>query len=101
MIQKLIKLLKNKYFFTALAFLVWMIFFDNHNFISQRKLTRELKENKNIKAYYLEEIRKDSIAALELMTNMDNLERFAREKYLMKRDNEDIFLIIKEEDIKE
>ena len=96
MFQKLIKLLRNKYFFTTLAFLIWMVFFDNHNFISQVKLTKELKEYREIKSYYLEEIRKDSIAALELMTNMDNLERFAREKYMMKRDNEDIFLIIRE-----
>ncbi|MFC1732767.1 septum formation initiator family protein [candidate division KSB1 bacterium] len=97
MIKKLIKLLKNKYFFTTMTFLVWMMFFDNHNFISQVRLTNELNEYRNIKAYYLDEIRKDSIAALELMTNMDNLERFAREKYLMKRDNEDIFLIIRED----
>ena len=96
--HRVLKLLKNKYLFATLAFFVWMLFFDNANFISQFKLIRELKKQKHIKEYYLEEIRKDSIAALELMTNKENLERFARERYLMKRDNEDIFLIINEDD---
>ena len=49
------------------------------------------------KAYYLEEIRKDSIAMADLMSSMDKLEKFGRERYLMKKDDEDIFLIIRKD----
>lgn len=55
-----------------------------------------LNDVKEEKQFYLEEIKKDSIAIMELTTDKENLEKFAREKYLMKKDDEDIFLIIEE-----
>jgi hypothetical protein len=55
-----------------------------------------LKDLRDKKAYYLNEIEKDRKATYELNTNMKTLEKFAREKYLLKKDNEDIFLIVKE-----
>ncbi len=97
MYKKAISLIKNKYIFTSLAFIIWMLFFDKHNLVSQFKLTNNLKQSQQIKEYYLQEIEKDSIATRELMTNDNNLEKFAREKYLLKKDNEDIFLIVTEE----
>ena len=75
-----------------------MLFFDRNNFIYQIGLLSELHEAEYEKQYYLDEINKDNKAIEELKTDTLTLEKFAREKYLMKRDNEDIFLIVKEED---
>lgn len=95
--MKLPKILKTKYFYTALAFVVWMIFFDSNNMIRQGHLSSTLNDLEDQKAYYLSEIEKDSAALNQLQTNLKTLERFARERYLMKRDNEDIYLVMREE----
>ncbi|MCD4678783.1 MAG: septum formation inhibitor [Bacteroidales bacterium] len=97
MYKKIFLRLKDKYILITLAFLVWISFFDTHNLISQFKRTRVLKDVQSEKQYYLEEIKSDSIATMELTSDKEHLEKFAREKYLMKKDDEDIFLIIKEE----
>jgi len=98
MFQRLPFFLKNKYFYTILAFLVWMLFFDKNNFIYQAKLSSNLKDLNNEKEYYLNEIELNNAATNELITNTTTLEKFAREKYLMKRDNEDIYIIVDEEE---
>jgi len=77
-----------------MIFLVWMIFFDNNNIIRQFRIHSSLTELEKKKEFYLEEIEQNRQARIELTTNTDNLEKFAREKHLMKRDNEDIYLII-------
>jgi hypothetical protein len=82
--KPLLHRLNNKYFITILIFGVWMLFFDNNNFIAQFRLSR----------YYLSEIQKDRQACYELRTDTLTLEKFGREQYLMKRDNEDIYLIV-------
>ena len=91
---------RNKYFITVLVFVIWMLFFDQNNMISQYRLNNKVNELKEEKAYYKQEIKKDRKAAMELKTNKKTLERYAREKYLMKRDDEDIFLIIDKEEKK-
>lgn len=96
MLGFIIRLIKNKYFITTIAFLVWISVFDKNNLVSQYELTRTLQELKQQKEYYLHEIRVDRKTANELKTNQDNLEKFAREKYLMKKDEEDLYLIIPE-----
>ena len=97
MYKEILLRIKNKYILITLAFIVWISFFDTYNLVSQFKRTRALKNVQNERQYYLDEIKRDSIATMELTTDKVNLEKFAREKYLMKRDNEDIFLIIREE----
>lgn len=97
-IDRLPKFLKNKYFYTVLAFFVWMLFFDTNNFVYQYKLSSELNDLINEKEYYLSEIEINNSATKELLTNSTTLEKFAREKYLMKRDNEDIFLIVEDKE---
>ena len=94
MFKRLPAFLKNKYFYTILGFLVWMLFFDKNNFIYQAKLSSDLNNLKNEKEYYLSEIESNNAATKELLTNIITLEKFAREKYLMKRDNEDIYIIV-------
>lgn len=88
--------LRNKYILTTLVFIIWLLFFDRHDIISQLKLRKELQKLEEKKAFYLNEIEKDSKSLNELLTNPKTLEKFAREKYLMKKDNEDIFVIVNE-----
>ncbi|MDD5506771.1 MAG: septum formation inhibitor [Bacteroidales bacterium] len=94
--KKILKVLKNKYFIVSAAFLVWLVFFDQNNIISQFKLSGKLKQLKQQKEYYEMEIRNNEKATLELMNDTDQLEKYAREKYLMKKDNEDLFIIEEE-----
>jgi len=98
MFYNLLHRLNNKYFITLFIFLVWMLFFDNNNFIAQFRLNRTLNDLEMEKDYYLTEIEKDRQATFELITDTLTLEKFGREQYLMKRDNEDIYLIVEEEE---
>ncbi len=84
----------NKYFLTTLAFVVWMVFFDSNNILTRGKLQKKHEELQDEKKYYLDEIRKDSSLLRELMTDTTQLEKFAREHYFMKKDGEDLFLLI-------
>ena len=93
--KKFISYFKNKYILTTLVFVVWITFFDRNNFLSQYTHRQDLKKLEREKQYFTEEIKKSQIDLQELKTNPKNLEQFAREKYLMKRDNEDIFVIVK------
>jgi hypothetical protein len=92
--QKLIKTLANKYLVAFMVFSVWMIFIDDNNIFFLRKNVNKLKEYRVEKAYFLEKIRKDSIRLQEMKDNAKNLDKFAREEFLMKKKDEDIFLII-------
>jgi len=87
-------LLRNKFVLTALLFLLWMLFFDQNNLNDRRKSTHEYIQLLEEKDYYLKKIAEDRKRIQELKTNNDNLEKFAREQYLMKKDNEDIFIIV-------
>jgi hypothetical protein len=92
--------LKNKYFLSVSAFIVWILFFDPRDVFTQMEHHRELKELQVSKAWYEKEIAKESIEAEQLKTNPATIEKYARENYLMKRDNEDIFLIPEKPDVK-
>ena len=95
-IGKLLPIVKNKFFLAALAFIVWISLFDENNLIERYRLSADLKQLAKDKTYYLEKIEQDAIRLKELQTNDKNLEKFAREQYLMKRDDEDVFVIVKE-----
>ncbi len=97
MVKKSLPYLKNKYTIAILAFFVWMLFFDRNSVISQYKLSSTLNQYEDQKEYYLNQLEKDSISLHILESDKDALEKFAREKYLMKKDNEDVYLIIEEE----
>ncbi|MCX6221161.1 MAG: septum formation initiator family protein [Bacteroidia bacterium] len=92
--RKLLKPLANKYLIAFIVFSVWMIFIDDNNIFFLRKNVNKLKEYRVEKAYFLEKIRKDSIHLQEMKANAKNLDKFAREEFLMKKKDEDIFLII-------
>jgi len=97
MLKKIPSYLKNKYVVAILVFFIWILFFDRNSMINQFKLTSTLNKLENQRDYYLTELENDSISLHVLQSNKDELERFAREKYLMKKDNEDVYLIIEEE----
>jgi cell division protein DivIC len=86
----------NKYFISVLAVVIWVAFFDKNDLMSQYQLRQKLGQLRTEQKYYLDEIAKSKNDMNELRTNPANLEKFAREKYLMKKDNEEIFVIVKD-----
>ncbi|MCF8368853.1 MAG: septum formation inhibitor [Bacteroidales bacterium] len=94
MIKKIPPYLKNKYSVALIVFFIWILFFDRNSMINQYRLVSTLNEMEDQREYYQTELYNDSIALHILQSNKDKLERYAREKYLMKRDNEDIYLIL-------
>lgn len=93
MLDKIPSFLKNKYVLVLIAALVWLMFFDQNNLIQQYRHSRQLRQFEVEKQYYLHEIAHDSLALEKLKNDPEELERYARERYLMKRQNEDIFII--------
>ena len=92
--KRLIDLFKNKYFLVTMAFLVWMIFFDKNDLFSQYQYRQQVSKLKQERDFYLKETAKVNKDLDELTSNPQKLEKFAREKYLMKKDNEDVFVIV-------
>jgi cell division protein DivIC len=92
-----IKIFRNKFILTLLVFSVWLLIFDRNNLIDRGKYLHALDEMEAQKIYYIEKIRHDSARLNELKTDADNLEKFAREQYLMKKENEEIFVITDED----
>lgn len=89
--------LKNKYAFTGLIFLTWVLFFDQNKIITQFQYRSELNKLEEEKHFYQGEIEKINKDLEELKSNPKTLEKFAREKYLMKKDKEDLFVIVEKE----
>lgn len=86
------KFLSNKYVWVLLFFCVWMLFLDNYSYFDHRVLDAEIQELEDNKKYYQDEIRKDQ-QNIKLLKNPDQIEKYAREKYYMKKDSEDIYII--------
>ncbi|MBW0162047.1 MAG: septum formation initiator family protein [Sediminibacterium sp. Gen4] len=91
--KKLTSIITNKYFLAGGFFVVWMLFFDQRDFFQQRERNAELKKLEAKKQYYLDEINKTQQELNDIQSNPAALEKFARERYLMKKDGEDIFII--------
>ena len=94
--KKVLPRLKNKYVLSMLIFVIWIAFFDDNNFIVQYRYKKKLAELREDEQYYKSEIDKNKHDLYYLTSNKKNLERFAREKYLMKKPNEDIFIFVDE-----
>lgn len=92
------KYIKNPYILASLAFIVWVGFFDNDNLISRYKQEKEYKTLLQQKEYYETEIQKNNLMYSQLTKDVKAMEKYGREKYLMKKDNEDIYLLIMEGD---
>lgn len=88
----------NKFFLVFVVFVVWMLFLDNYcYFNAQKDLNKQLDELENQKKYYKTEIANDKKSIQELK-NPDLIEKYAREKYFMKKDSEDVYVIEFESD---
>jgi len=89
--------LKNKYALTAIIFLVWITFFDQNKLITQFQYRSQLSKLEEEKKFYQGEIEIIQADLKELQTNPKTLEKFAREKYLMKKEDEELFVIVEED----
>ena len=90
--------MRNRYMITILIFILWLLLLDPNNLISR---VRELNTRNRLireKEYYMGRIEEDKRKLEELRTNNDNLEKFAREQYHMKKPDEDLFIIVTPEE---
>ena len=92
-----LKFLGNRYTLVLIFFVIWMLFLDNQSYWDQRSLNKQIDELEDNKAYYQQEIAKDE-QSIKNLKNPGQTERYAREKYYMKKDSEDIYIIDIEED---
>ena len=95
MFKKIFSVITNKYLLTIIGLVVWLTFFDRNDIFTQYDLRQQVLKLEKERNYYLQEITANNQAIEELHTNQKSLEKFARETYLMKKDNEDIFVIVK------
>jgi len=93
-IDKIPTAFRNKYFLTVLIFIIWLTLFDSNNLISRYKELRELYKLRNDREYFSKRIEEDRKKLHELKTDNDNLEKFAREQYRMKKPDEDLYIIM-------
>jgi cell division protein FtsB len=96
--EKIPSYLKNKYVIIITLFIIWIVFFDNYNLIRQSKIKKEIKQLEENKNFYSKEIKKDSTEYHELLNSDEKKEKFAREKFLMRKENEDVYIIRKKND---
>jgi cell division protein FtsB len=83
---------RNRYFLALVIFVGWLIFFDKHDVLTQWKLQRTVNKLEQDKDYYSKEIKRAEQKRLDLEVNK---EKYAREQYYMKKDNEEVFIIEK------
>jgi cell division protein FtsB len=88
------KIMRNKYLLVVVALGVWLLFFDKNDVFTQWKNRAEVKKLEGDVEYYKSEIERNRTEMIELQSNPALLEKFAREHYLMHRDNEDIFILV-------
>ncbi|WP_425077035.1 FtsB family cell division protein [Psychroserpens sp. S379A] len=93
------KYLKNIFVIIFIVFSVWMLFIDSNSLMIHHELNEDISDLEDEKEYYRKEIEKDKKAIKELSTE-DGIEKLAREKYYMKKDNEDIYIIEYEDSLK-
>lgn len=93
LLSKIPSFLRNKFFLAGTGFVVWMLFFDRNDVFTQMERKSELREMQESKAYFEKQIKENRHFSNDLQFNASAIEKYAREKYLMKRDNEDLFLI--------
>lgn len=89
---------KNFYFNVTLVFILWMLFFDSNSIINQYRLKSKQTELIQQKEFYKRSIQEVEKDREELLTNPESLEKYAREKYFMKKPTEDVYILVEEND---
>ncbi|MCB0793807.1 MAG: septum formation initiator family protein [Flavobacteriales bacterium] len=97
-LQRIPSRLRNRYGLAAFLLFAWIVVFDEYDLWATLKLRRQLAKMRTEKVWYQEQIEQTREQLHELTSNKDLLEKFARERYLMKRDNEEIFVLVTESD---
>ncbi|MCD6331953.1 MAG: septum formation inhibitor [Bacteroidales bacterium] len=98
-LNKILHLIRNKYFLSFLVFMIWIAIFDQHNLLDRIKTHRHLIQLRKDTLFYHNKIKANHTLIRELKTSDQNLEKFAREQYLMKAPDEDVFVILKKSEI--
>jgi len=93
---RLLKVITNKYFLAPVLMLVWVFFFDANNFFTQLESREQLRKLRDERVYYQERIEEVRKNYKELSSNPQTMEKYARERYFMKKANEEIFLVVEE-----
>jgi cell division protein DivIC len=93
LLNRIPSFLRNKFLLAVIGFVIWMMFFDRNDMFTQMERRSELNELKQSKAYFEKQIAENKKFSKDLQFNASAIEKYAREKYLMKRDNEDLFII--------
>jgi|TARA_B110000967_G_scaffold71336_1_gene73841 cell division protein FtsL len=86
------KVLTNTFVMILIPFIIWMLFFDENSYVTHNKFDKEIEELESTILFYKDKIGQDKETIKKLQDSLE-LERFAREKYLMKKENEDIYII--------
>jgi cell division protein FtsB len=90
--NKVFKILTNIFVLIFIPFIIWMLFFDENSYLVHRKFNSEIKDLESTVSFYKTKIAQDKATIMKLNDSLQ-LERFAREQYLMKKENEDIYII--------
>jgi cell division protein DivIC len=90
--KKILPVISNRYFLVALGFAIWMLFFDQRDFFQQKERAGELNKLEAAKKYYQDEIARTKKQLDNLQNNPAAIEKFARERYLLKRDGEEVYM---------
>lgn len=91
--SKFFKIIKNKFLIVGVIFAVWITFLDSNSLIDWAKVVLNINEQEKQKVYYKQEIKATEGKLLELGSNLDSLEKFAREQYFFLEEGEDIFIV--------
>ncbi|PKP43176.1 MAG: septum formation initiator [Bacteroidetes bacterium HGW-Bacteroidetes-10] len=89
------RIIKNKFLIVTLAFVVWITFFDSNSLIKCSRVVSSINKQEKEKRYYKDEIKATEEKLLELSSNKDSLEKFAREQYIFHKDSEDVYIVVK------
>jgi cell division protein FtsB len=92
--DKIPPVLRNKYILTLIIFVVWLVLLDSNNLIARYKEIKNLRKLKAEKEYFTRRIEMDKRKLQELRTDNQNLEKFAREQYKMKKPDEDLYIVL-------
>lgn len=91
-LKKFFPILINRYFLVSVGFVVWMLFFDQRDYFQQKERAGELKKVEAAKKYYSDEIEHTKKQLNNLQNNPTAIEKYARERYLLKREGEEVYL---------
>lgn len=93
LLKRIPSYLRNKFILATIGFVVWMLFFDRNDVFTQAQRRGELNQLKRSKEFFEKQIAENRKFSNDLQFNASAIEKYARERYLMKRDNEDLFII--------